>query len=106
MTPKEEIINYFNRLTIIGVTKPLTLGKGIETTMRAGVWRLRREARDREVLIVAFNEETSHQPLYGRWRSDRSIYDYRFDTYIEFDCEQELLPALRAAFILDDLSRI
>lgn len=106
MTPQQEIIDRFNRLHTIGTTKPLGLAKGFVTVAMAGVWRLRRETRSREVLIVAYNTATDKQPLYGRWRPERSLYDYRYDTYIADECENVLLPALRAAFILDDLSRL
>jgi hypothetical protein len=105
MTPRQEIINYFNRLTIIGSTKPVTF-RTLITEAKVGVWALRRETRSKEVLIVAYNTATTIQPLYGRWRSERSMYDYRFATYIPEICEGELLTVMRAAFILDDLSRI
>lgn len=106
MTPKEELIDRFNRLHIIGSSEKDNFARALITKVRIGPWLLRREARSQEVLIVAYNEKTSFQPLYGRWRPDRHMYDYSFNTYEAEICEGELLAALRQAQVLDDLSRL
>jgi hypothetical protein len=106
MTPRQEIIDRFNRLHVIGSTEADKFARATITKATIGHWILRRETRSQEVLIAAYNKTTGAQPLYGRWRPDRSMYDYRFDTYNAEACENDLLPALRAALVLDDLSRL